>query len=79
MAVLALPQQVARAADLQIPHGDAEAGTEGRELPDSGEPLLGDVGQGLVPPEVLSALQCRVRMSLKPAIMKEKQWSVKMK
>lgn len=28
---------------------------------------------------VLSALQCRVRMSLKPAIMKEKQWSVKMK
>lgn len=28
VAVLALPQQVARAADLQIAHGDAEAGTE---------------------------------------------------
>ena len=27
----------------------------------------------------VSELQCRVRMSLKPAIMKEKQWSVKMK
>ena len=28
---------------------------------------------------VLSALQCRVRMFLKPAIMREKQWLVKMK
>ena len=51
MAVLAVAQKTARTPDLQIPHGDAEAGAEGRELPDSGEPLLGDIGQGLVPPE----------------------------
>ncbi len=51
MAVLAVAQQTARAADLQIAHGDAEAGAEGCELPDGGKPLLGDVGEGLVPPE----------------------------
>ena len=51
MAVLAVAQQTARTADLEIAHGDAEAGAEGRELPDGGKPLLGDVGQGLVPPE----------------------------
>ena len=51
MAVLAVAQETACTPDLQIPHGDAEAGAEGRELPDSGEPLLGDIGQGLVPPE----------------------------
>ena len=51
MAVLAVPQQTARAADLQIPHGDAEAGAESGKLPDGGKPLLGDIGQGLVPAE----------------------------
>ena len=29
VAVLAVAQQVARAADLQVAHGDAEAGAEG--------------------------------------------------
>ena len=51
VAVLAVAQQTARAADLQIAHGDAEAGAEGRELPDGGQPFLRDVGEGLVPPE----------------------------
>ncbi len=51
VAVLAVAQQTARAANLQIAHGDAEAGAEGCELPDGGKPLLGDVGEGLVPPE----------------------------
>ena len=51
VAVLAVAQQAACAPDLQIPHGDAEAGAEGRELADGGKPLLGDVRQGLVPPE----------------------------
>ena len=51
VAVLAVPQQTARAADLQIPHGDAEARAESGKLPDGGKPLLGDIGQGLVPAE----------------------------
>ena len=51
VAVLAVAQQAAGTADLQIAHGDAEAGTKGRELPDGGQPLLGNVREGLVPPE----------------------------
>ena len=51
VAVLAVPQQTARAANLQIPHGNAEARAESGELPDGGKPLLGDIGQGLVPAE----------------------------
>ena len=51
VAVLAVPQQTARAADLQIPHGDAEAGAKSGELPDGRKSLLGDIGQGLVPAE----------------------------
>ena len=48
MAVLAVAQKAARAAYLQIAHGDAEPGAEGGKLPDGGKPLGGDLGQHLV-------------------------------
>ena len=51
VAVLALTQQVARAADLQIPHGDAEARAKAGELPNGGQPLVGQLAEGLVPAE----------------------------
>ena len=51
MAVLAVPQQAARAADLQIAHRNAEAGTERRELPDGRQALSGDFGQHAVAAE----------------------------
>ena len=51
VAVLAVAQQAARPANLQIAHGDAEAGAERRELPDGGEPFLSNVREGLVPAE----------------------------
>ena len=43
VAVLAVAQQAARTANLQIAHGDAETGAERGELPDGGEPLLSNV------------------------------------
>ena len=45
MPVLAVPQQAARAANLQVAHRNAEAGAEGGKLPDGGKPLGGDLGQ----------------------------------
>ena len=51
MAVLAVPQQAARAADLQIAHRNAEAGTERREFPDGRQALGGDFGQHAVAAE----------------------------
>ena len=48
MAVLLGPKDVARAADLQIAHGDAEARAELRELADGLQPLLGGLGEHLV-------------------------------
>ena len=48
MAVLAVAQEAARAAYLQIAHSDAEPGAEGGKLPDGGKPLGGDFGQHLV-------------------------------
>ena len=51
MAVLLGAQQVARAPDLHIPHGDFEAGAEFGEFPDSLQPLGGHVGEHLSPHE----------------------------
>ena len=48
MALLAVAQEAACAAYLQIAHGDAEPGAEGGKLPDGGKPLGGDLGQHLV-------------------------------
>jgi len=45
--VLALPQQVARAADLQVAHRNAKAGAERRELADGRQALCRDVGEHL--------------------------------
>ena len=44
-------EQVARAADLEIAHGDLEARAELRKVADRVEALLGDLGQHLVAPE----------------------------
>ena len=41
MAGLLRPQQIAGAADLQVPHGDLEASSELGHLLDDLEPLLG--------------------------------------
>ena len=49
--MLAVPQKIARAANLQIAHGDAESRTEGGELPDGGQPLGGDLRQHFIPLE----------------------------
>ena len=49
--VLAVPQKAARAADLEIPHGDAEPRPETGELPDGRKPLGRHLGQHLVPLE----------------------------
>ena len=38
-------QKVARAPDLQIPHGNFEAGAEFGKIPDGGKPLFGDFGE----------------------------------
>ena len=51
MAVLAVAQQAAGAADLQVPHGDAHPRTEGRELPDGRQPLGRHFGEDPVPAE----------------------------
>ena len=40
MAMLLRPQNVSRSADLQIPHGDLNSGTQLRKLPDRLEPLF---------------------------------------
>ena len=37
---LRFSQQVARAADLQVPHGDLDAGSQVRKFPDRGKALL---------------------------------------
>ena len=47
MAVLLRAQNVARTADFQVAHGDAEARAEGGELPDGLQTLGGHVGQRL--------------------------------
>ena len=47
VAGLLRPQQIARSADLQIPHGDLEAGAEFHILPYGGEPLGGHLRQHL--------------------------------
>ena len=48
MAGLFRAQQIARAPDLQVPHGDFEAGAKFREIPHGGQPLFGDFRQILV-------------------------------
>ena len=48
MPVLAVSQQAARAAYLQVAHGNAEAGAEGGKLPYGRKPLGGNLGQDLV-------------------------------
>ena len=50
VAALLGPQHVARAADLQIAHGDAVARAELRKLPDGREALVRRFGQQLVGP-----------------------------
>ena len=45
------PQDVPRPADLQVPHGDAEAGAEGGELPDGRQPLFPHLGEDTAPAE----------------------------
>ena len=44
-------QKAARAADLQIAHGDAEAGVELRKLADGAQALFGDLAQLAPAPE----------------------------
>ena len=51
VAVLLRPEQVARAADLKVPHGNLEACAELRELADGAEPLLRHLGEHLIPHE----------------------------
>ena len=48
MSALSRGQDAARSADLKVPHGDLEAGSEGSEVTDGGETLGGDFGQDLV-------------------------------
>ena len=45
------PQEVPRPPDLQVPHGDFEAGPELHVLLDGGEALGGDLREDLPPPE----------------------------
>ncbi len=45
MAGLLRAQQVARAPDFQVPHGNLEAGAELGKVPDGGQPLFGDFRQ----------------------------------
>lgn len=49
MPVLLGAQQIARAADLHIPHGDFKSCAEFREFPDGLQPLGGNVGEYLAP------------------------------
>ena len=51
MPVLLRPEDVAGAADLQVPQGNAEARAELGEFPDGAEPLLGGLGENLVLPD----------------------------
>ena len=49
--MLGAAQNVAGTADLQIPHGDAEAAAEAGKFPDGLQPLLADLGKRLAPAE----------------------------
>ena len=49
--VLAVSQQAAGAPDLQVTHGNAEAGPERGEFPDGRTAFGGDFGQNRIPPE----------------------------
>ena len=51
VARLLRAQQIAGAPDLQIPHGDFEAGAEFGKFPDGLQPLFGDVGEDFALPE----------------------------
>ena len=51
MARLLSPEQTARAADLQVAHGDAETGVELRKLADGAQTLFGDLAQLAPAPE----------------------------
>ena len=48
MTGLLSTQQIAGAPDLQVTHGDFEAGTEFGKIPDGGQALFGDLRQILV-------------------------------
>ncbi len=50
VAVLLRTQHISGAPDLQIPHGDADAGAELGEFPDGLQPLLRFLGEELAPP-----------------------------
>ena len=49
MAGLLRTQQVTGAPDLQIPHGDFEAGAELGKFPDGVEPLFRHLGELFIP------------------------------
>ena len=51
VAALLRPQQVARAPDLQVPHGDAETRAKLGKLPYGHQPLFRHLGKGLIPLE----------------------------
>ena len=48
MTRLLRPQQIARSPDLQVPHGNFEAGAEFGEVPDGRQSLFRHLGEGLV-------------------------------
>ena len=49
--MLGAAQNVAGAANFQVPHGDAEAAAEAGKFPDGLQPLLADLGKRLAPAE----------------------------
>ena len=67
MARLLGPEQTARAADLQITHGDAEAGVELRKLADGAQALFGDLAQLASAPEGQVRACAPVRAAHTPA------------
>ena len=60
-------QKAARAADLQIAHGDAEAGVELRKLADGAQALFGDLAQLAPAPERQVRARAPVRAAHAPA------------
>ena len=50
MARLLRAQQIARAPNLQVPHGNLKAGAELREIPDGAQPLFRHLRQGFIRP-----------------------------
>ena len=63
MAGLLCPQQIARAADFKVAHGNLEAGAELRVFADGVEPLFRDLGQDFS----LAEREVRIRMTARAA------------